>query len=160
MRASIGIPATLISALLLAAPCAHAGTATLTVSASILSNSNCRFFSPPAALSFGNLDPGNPVDVTVSTTIRFRCMGSAPIATFLITDDDGLHETAPDANRMQHAALPGAFLPYGLTLAPESATVPKNAPQILTVTGTVRGVDYLNAFAGIYADTVVITLEP
>lgn len=138
----------------------HAADHAITVSAVVLSKSNCKFSSASAALAFGTLDPGNPVDVTVSTTVGFRCMGSAPIATFLITDDDGMHETAPNRNRMQRTSLPASFLPYGMTLSPATATVPKNAPQILTVTGTVLGVDYQNAAAGTYADTVVVTIEP
>lgn len=161
MRSAIGIPGSAIAGFLLLATCCHAGAlASLDISATILSQSNCKFTSASAALAFGTLDPGNPVDVTVSTTIGFRCMGSAPVATFLITDDDGLHEILPDGNRMRHAALPAQFLPYEMTLNPVTGSVPKNVPQTLTVTGTVRGVDYLNAFAGIYADTVVITLEP
>ena len=161
MRAAIGIPVSAIAGLLLAATCCHGGAfASLAVSASILSKSNCKFSSASSALSFGNLDPGNPVDVIVSTTIGFRCMGSAPVATYLITDDDGMHDILPDGNRMRHTALPARFLPYQMTLNPVSGSVPKNVPQTLTVTGTVRGVDYQNAFAGDYADSVVITLEP
>jgi len=132
----------------------------LTVSAVVPSKSICKFSSGSASLSFGTLDPGNPVDVTLSTTIGFRCMGSAPVATFLITDDDGMNELAPDGNRMAHLSLPGSFLPYELTLSPATATVPKNAPQVLTVTGTVRGVDYQGAPEGAYSDSVVISIEP
>lgn len=137
-----------------------AASSTLTVSATVLSKSNCKFSTATSALAFGSLDPGNPVDVTVSTTIGFRCMGSAPVATFLITDDDGLHEILPAGNRMQHVALPAQFLPYEMTLAPVTGTVPKNVPQTLTVTGTVRGASYQNAYAGNYADTVVISIAP
>lgn len=138
----------------------YAADQTVTVSAVVISKSICKFSSASAALAFGTLDPGNPVDVTVSTTIGFRCMGSAPIATFMITDDDGLHETAPDGNQMQRTSLPAEFLPYSMTLAPTTDTVPKNAPQILTVTGTVMGVDYQNVAAGDYSDTVVISIDP
>jgi len=138
----------------------YAADQTITVSAVVLSKSICKFSTATSALAFGTLDPGNPVDVTVSTTIGFRCMGSAPVATFLITDDDGLQETAPDRNRMRHGSLPAAYLPYGMTLSPTTATVPKNAPQILTVTGTVLGADYRNAAWGNYTDTVVISINP
>lgn len=146
---------------LLALSCCYAGSsATVTVSAVVLSKNICKFSSASAVLAFGTLDPGNPVDVTVSTTIGFRCLGSASVATFLITDDDGMNELVTDGNRMAHLFLPATFLPYGMTLSPTTATVPKNAPQVLTVTGTVRGVDYQGAFAGSYSDTVVISIDP
>ena len=137
-----------------------ASSASINVSSVVLSKSICKFSSASAALAFGTLDPGNPVDVTVSTTIGFRCMGSAPMATYMITDDDGLHETSPDRNRMQNASLPTEYLPYDMTLSPTTATIAKNAPQILTVIGTVLGVDYQGAYAGNYADTVVLTIVP
>lgn len=132
----------------------------ITVSAVVLSKSICKFSSASATLSFGTLDPGNPVDVTASTTIGFRCMGSAPVATFLLTDDDGLYESAPNRNRMRHVSLPAAYLPYGMTLSPLTAAVPKNLPQLLTVTGTVLGADYRDVPWGSYTDTVVISINP
>jgi len=137
-----------------------ASSSSVTVSATVLSKSICKFSSASAALAFGTLDPVTPVDVTVSTTIGFRCMGSAPMATFLITDDDGLNELVPDGNRMQHVSIPASFLPYSMTLSPTTATVPKNAPQILTITGTVLGIEYQDAAAGNYSDAVVISIDP
>jgi len=138
----------------------YAADQAITVSVVVLSKSICKFSSGSASLSFGTLDPGNPVDVTLSTTIGFRCMGSAPVATFLITDDDGMNELLRDGNRMAHLSVPGTYLPYEMTLSPATATVPKSAPQVLTVTGTVRGVDYQGAPAGAYSDSVVISIEP
>ncbi len=132
----------------------------LTVSASVLSKSVCKFNTKTSALDFGNLDPGSASNVTAVTTIGFKCVGSAPMATFLITQDDGLNETGPGNNRMQHATVLTEFLPYTLSLSPTSATVPKNSPQTLTVTGTVIAADYQNAFIGSYADSVVITIDP
>ncbi|MGB9628100.1 MAG: spore coat protein U domain-containing protein [Thermodesulfobacteriota bacterium] len=140
---------------------AYAGdTSVVSVSGVVLSKSECKFNSKTASLSFGNLDPSNPVDRTVSTAITFRCGGSAPMATFSITDDDGLYETGPDQNRMKHTTIPSEYLLYNLTLNPTSGTVPKNTNQTLTITGTVKGVDYQDAPAGNYSDTVVISIEP
>ena len=146
--------------LLAAAPALAASSVAVAVSAVILTKSNCRFSTNAATLAFGDLDPGNPVDVTVSAPIGFRCNGGPPTAVFLVTDDDGLYETAPDANRMRHAILPGTFLPYAFSVAPGSGTVPRNTPQILTVTGTVRGADYQAAAAGDYSDTVLVSINP
>lgn len=136
------------------------GPNSVNVSAALLSKSNCRFNTAVSAINFGSLDPANPVDVTVSTSVTFVCRGSAPAATFSINDDDGLYEGGPDGNQMLHATLPVTYLPYSLSLSPNSATVPKNATQTLTITGTVLGSDYQNAFMGSYSDTVVISIVP
>ena len=132
----------------------------VSVTATVLSRSQCRFNSNTAALNFANLDPANPVDRTVNTSITFRCGGSAPSATFSITDDDGLYEVGSGRNRMRHTTTFTEYLPYSLALSPTSGTVPKNTDQTVTVTGTVRGVDYQNAATGNYSDSVVITIEP
>lgn len=140
---------------------AHAGgTNSLLVSATVLSKSNCKFNSATSAVNFGNLNPGNSTDVTANTAITFRCIGSAPIATFSITQDDGLYESGPSANRMRHATITTEYLPYTLTLNPASGTVAKNTVQTLTITGTVKASDYGIASAGAYADTVVISIVP
>lgn len=132
----------------------------MTVSAVILTKSNCQFITKAATLAFGALDPGNPVDVTVSAPIGFRCNGGPPTSVFLVTDDDGSNETVPDGNRMRHATLPGTFLPYAFSVTPVSGSVPRNTPQTLTVTGTVLGTDYQLAAPGDYSDTVLVSVNP
>lgn len=140
---------------------AYAGdTSIVIVSATVLSKSECKFNSKTASLSFGNLDTSNPVDRVVSTSITFRCGGSVPMATFSITDDDGLYETGPNQNRMRHTTITSEYLSYSLTLEPTSGTVPKNTNQTLTITGTIKGVDYQDATAGSYSDTIVISISP
>jgi hypothetical protein len=137
-----------------------AGGQSVSVSAVILSNSICRFDNPPTALNFGTLDPANSSDVTVITTTQFRCAGNAPIAAYAITDDDGLYETAANANRMQHATNPAAYLPYTFSYNPVSGTTPKNVWTTLTITGTVTAVAYQPALVGAYTDTVVLSIVP
>ncbi len=149
-----------VLALLAGAQALAASSAAVTVSAVILTRSNCRFITGAAALPFGDLDPGNPVNVTLSVPVRFRCNGGPPTAVYLVTDDDGMYETGPDARRMRHATLPGTYLPYEFSVSPASGTIPRNTPQTLTVTGTVRGTDYQGAAAGDYADTVVVSINP
>ncbi len=134
---------------------------TVSVTATVLSKSNCKFRPPKtAALNFGTLDPANPVDKNASATIIFYCAGSAPMATFFISDDDGLYETGPDASRMKHTTITTEYLPYSFTVSPTSGTVLKNTDQTLTISGTVLGVDYQDASVGAYSDTVVISIEP
>lgn len=133
----------------------------LSVTATVISRGNCTFRSKTASLDFGSLDPANPIDKSVNTTIIYRCQaqGNRPI-TFTITDDDGLYKTGPNAPRMRHTTQPTQYLPYSLALNPTSGTVPKTTDFPLTVTGTVRGVDYQNAAMGSYSDTVVISIDP
>jgi hypothetical protein len=133
----------------------------ITINAVILSSSNCRF-SPPktAAVNFGTLDPTNPVNVTVSASVVIRCSGSSPLATFGITDDDGLNETGPNANRMLHTVTAGQYIPYSLSYLPTSATIPRNTNQTITITGSLNGADYQSSIAGIYTDVVTLTVVP
>lgn len=154
----------LIALVLVAFPavCHAGGTTAVSISATILSQNNCRFRSggPPPALAFGTIDPAGSDDVTATASIDFRCMGSAPVATYSITDDDGLYETGPDANRMRHATLPAEFLPYEMSLSPASGTVNKGVWTPLTITGMVRSTNFRNAAAGNYSDSVVISINP
>lgn len=139
---------------------AHAGTATLAVSATVLSKSNCRFNTRTSALNFGALDPATSPDVTATATVPFICLGSAPVAAFSISDDGGLHRAGPGNRRMRHGTATTEFLPYSLTLSPASGTLPKNVGSNLTVTGTVLGTSYRGALAGDYSDTVVLSILP
>ncbi len=140
---------------------AHAGgTNSLLVSATVLSKNICKFNTASSTINFGNLNAANSTDVTASATITFRCLGSAPVAAYAITQDDGLYETGPSANRMRHATITTEYLPYTLTFNPASGTVAKNVPQNVTITGTVKASDYRTVAAGAYSDTVVISIVP
>ncbi len=137
-----------------------AGTNSLLVSATVLSKSICKFNSATSTLNFGAVNGSSSVDVTASTTITYRCLGSAPVATYAITQNSGLYKTGPSANRMRHTTITTEYLPYTLTLNPVSGTVPKNTPQTLTITGTLKAVDYQTVAAGAYSDSVVVTIIP
>jgi spore coat protein U-like protein len=148
------------AALAACAPALAGGAHTLAISATIVSKNICRFTNAgPSALAFGAIDPssGSAVVATMSTT--FRCTGSDPVATYLVTSDDGLNESGPGAPRMLHAVTAGNFLPYALDL-PQTASVPRNVVQTLTVTGTIAPSSFANALVGAYADTVVLTIAP
>lgn len=121
----------------------------------------CRFSSRNAALNFGLLDPANPVDVNANTTIVVRCGGSDPDITFFLDDDDGLYEAGPDLNRMRNTVVTTEYLPYTLSFNPPSGTtIPRNVNVTVTISGTVTGLDYRNAYIGSYSDTVVISITP
>ncbi len=131
-----------------------------TASATILSKNQCRFLSNNFTLDFGNLAPTSGASVNASATVDFRCRGSDPVASYSISDDDGLHETGPNANRMQSAVNPAIYIPYSLSLNPLNGNALKNVSQTLTVSGTINGPDYQFAIPGVYTDLVVISILP
>ncbi|MHC1697415.1 MAG: spore coat protein U domain-containing protein [Geobacteraceae bacterium] len=139
---------------------ADAASNNLIVGATVISKSNCKFNSAASAIDFGALDPGNTTDVVKSTTVDFVCHGSAPLATYAISTDDGRYESGFGAYRMRNSLQLTEYLPYSLSLTPTTGTIPKNATRTLTITGTVTSQDYRAAYAGNYADTVVISLTP
>ena len=149
----------LASGAVLASGGAAAQSAVVSIAATVLSKSNCKFDNTTATLAFGTLNPANSGDATASATIGFKCSGSAPNASFSITHDSGQYETLPNANRMKHATLT-EYLSYGVGLSPTNATVPKNSQQTLTITGTVPEAAYQNAHWGAYTDSVVVTIQP
>lgn len=141
-------------------PALAGGGTVVSVGATVLSNSNCKFNNPPsAALAFGNIDPSSGANATATATLTIRCGGASPSVTFALSHDSGLHETGPDANRLKHATL-NEYLPYGFTLTPSSGTIPKNTNQTITIDGTITPASFQNATMGTYADTVVVTLNP
>ncbi len=133
---------------------------TVSVQATVLSKSNCRFSAATATLSFGNIDISSSNDIVVTTNITIRCGGAAPLATFVITDDDGLYETGINQNRLRHSTDTTAFIPYSFTVNPFSATIPRNTNTSITLRGTILAQDYANAIAGLYQDTVTLSINP
>ena len=135
-----------------------AGNNPINISATILSINNCRFRTAGTALAFGNLDPANPVVVNASGTIDFRCQGASGMAVFVISQNGGLNPLGPQ-NQMEHVTLPGAFIPYTLSLVHAAPPIPKNVWFTLTINGTVLGPDY-QVPPGNYQDTVVVSIVP
>lgn len=137
-----------------------APTFNFTVGAVVLSKNQCRFLNNNITLDFGNLDPTSGANVNATTSVNFRCQGADPIASYAIGDDDGLHETGPDAGRMQHSVNPAFYIPYSLSMTPLIGNAPKNVDQVLTIDGSIAGADYQLAIPGIYTDLVVISILP
>jgi len=140
-------------------PARSADAGSLNVSAVVLSKSNCKFDAGAMTLNFGTIDPSASSPAAASTTKGFSCAGSATNATFAISAADGLHSTGPGMRRLKHAAA-AEYMAYSLTLSPTSATVPKNSAQTLTVTGSIDPTEFQDRSAGVYSDTVTITLTP
>ena len=134
---------------------------TMAVSATVLSSSNCKFNVPKSTtLAFGAIDPSGSLNATATGSLVVRCGGSAANATFTLTDDSGLNETGVGAYRMQHSVTATAYLAYSVSYSPQSATIPKNTDQTITITGIVTPAQYGNAIAGNYTDTVTVTVSP
>jgi spore coat protein U-like protein len=133
-----------------------ADTNTLSVSANVVGT--CKFNVATSTLPFGALDPTSAADATASGSVTFWCTNGA---SFTVSDDDGLYETGVNANRMRHATDVTQFIPYGLTLSPTTGTgTGPSTPITLTIDGLISNANYVNAMAGDYADTVVITVSP
>lgn len=155
----------ILTAICLLLLCSSGATAAasmqLQVSATVLSQNQCRFSTATSTLPFGIIDPLNTVtDVTVSTSLVFRCGGRDAVATYIVTDNGGAHPDATGGHQMQNVLVTTSFLPYTLTYSPATGSVPKNINQTLTVTATIHPNDFQTALAGDYLDTVVLSIDP
>lgn len=140
---------------------ASAGAQALTVTATVLSKSNCKFSGAAASsLDFGSVNPASGSDAVATATRTFTCAGSANTATYLVTAGDGLWSTGVGARRMRHATDTTQYLAYSLSVSPSTGNIAKNATGTLTITGRITPSQFANAVAGSYSDTVVITLSP
>jgi len=151
--------------LLGAAGLSWADTSTLAVSAVVVSKNNCKFATgtSPVAMVTNNgtgIDPSLTAIATGNSTATFTCNGASSAATFTVTTNDGAHASGPGLRRMQHATLATNFLPYALAVSPSSATVSKGTPVTVTMTASVLSIDYQDAVAGTYSDTVTVTVSP
>jgi spore coat protein U-like protein len=154
-------PLALTFAGVLLASSAEAGDGALvSVSATVLSKSNCKFTTSTASVPFGSMDAAMSADRVVPATLNYRCQGSAPVAAFAFSTDDGLHEAGPGLPRMRHATVLTEYLPYSLGLSPVSGTINKGVVGTLTLTGTVTPASVANAVSGSFSDTVTVTLLP
>lgn len=143
-----------------AAPAASAATGTLSVSAVVLTASNCKFRPGSGSLlDFGTIDPSSLTNKTANVTLVVRCQGSSDPATFVVTAGDGSFSTGPAQPRMRHAVNVAEFLGYSLN-TPVSGTIPKGVDSNVVITGTVTPAQFQNAIAGAFSDTVQLTLSP
>jgi spore coat protein U-like protein len=154
--------ALLVTALVCITGPLHAqGAGSFTVSAVVLSKSNCKFVGGNSGtLDFSSLDPSATSDAVATVSFTIRCGGSAPNATFALSAGDGLWASSPGSQRMRHLTTTTEFLAYSLSFSPASATIPKNTDQAIVVTGRITPAGMQSALAGSYSDTVAITVSP
>ncbi len=156
MKKLVGLAMFLGLVLVLTGVSMAADSNTVTVTANVIGT--CKFNSATSTLAFGGLDPSTGLDVNASTSTTFWCTKNA---TYSVTDDDGLYDTGPNANRMRHATTLTEFIPYTFTYNPTSGTGNgRTLPITLNINGTVTFANYQDAASGDYSDTVVISITP
>jgi hypothetical protein len=144
----------------IASPSCAASTQVITVSAAVLSNSNCSFRAGTVGLlSLPAIDPSQATTYSTTGTLRIRCAGAAGIASYGISNNNGLYGAGPTSLRMRHSTQTTQFLNYSLSY-PATGTTPKNVVTTLTITASVTQSAYQNAVPGSYQDTVVLTISP
>ena len=129
-------------------------TATVTVSANVVGT--CKFASGDTVV-FGTLDPsvGTNVNGTIAQPTTFWCTKGT---TYTITDDDGLSEDGT-THRVKHASL-AEYIPYSFAYTGTGTGAGAGPTNRITmdIISAVQGTDYINASAGSYADTVILTI--
>lgn len=125
-----------------------------TVNVSATVTGNCRFLSG-GSVAF-TLDPAiGGVATGAVTQPTFWCTNGT---TYTVTDDDGANASG-GTHRMQRGAT-GEFIPYTFTYTPGGTGGGRNATRTMDIASTVAELDYINATAGLYTDTVTLTITP
>lgn len=125
------------------------GTNTVAVSGTVLGT--CSITGGTAAL--GLIDPAGvgPVNAVV-TQPQVTCSNGTP---YTITDDDGTNETGLNANRMTDGTN---FIAYAFNYTAAGTGTGGAVP--MNITASVAQPDYNGKPAGIYNDTVTLTVTP
>ncbi len=127
-----------------------AGTNTVAVSGTVLGT--CSITGGTAAL--GLIDPAGVGPVSAVVTLpQVTCSNGTP---YTITDDDGANESGPNANRMSDGA--GNVMAYSFTYT--GAGTGTGLAVNMDVAASVAQLDYAGKPAGIYNDTVTLTVTP
>src|SRR5687768_4429423 len=82
-----------LAGILAAAVCgpALADAMNMSVSATVLSQSNCRFRNVLSLLlDFGNINPASGINAVATTSFTIRCSGNADPATYTVSGGNGL----------------------------------------------------------------------
>ena len=154
--ASLGL---LAVGLLSIAP-AFAASTTHSLSLSATVTGICKFNTAgPTAVTIANsggaIDPTVAVDATGTANVLFRCTTGTTSA---ISANNGSNFLV--TRRVMFGALP---MPYSLALAGNAQVGSGHGAgqdKTLAVTATIIQADFINATAGAYTDTVVLTITP
>ncbi|MBI5237987.1 MAG: spore coat protein U domain-containing protein [Deltaproteobacteria bacterium] len=153
MKRLILIAAAIITAVMVSSTAMAVGTNTMTVTASV--TGVCKFSATTSTLAFGALDASVATAATATTGVNFWCTKGT---TYSVADDSGLYNSG--GPRMRHATVLTEFIPYSIVYGAAGTGSGKNTAITLTVDGTIANADYVDAQAGAYSDTVVLTVNP
>ena len=145
----------LLGALLLPLGAQAGDSANMNVTANVLAT--CKFTDTPDA-AFGTLDASVGNDVTATSAVKFWCTKNAA---YTLNVGNGANYNTGASTRQMRGPTAADLIPYSLT--PGTATgqgLGKNSPVTVTLTGTVLGVNYVNAAVGAYSDVVQLTIAP
>lgn len=133
--------------------CALEQLATMEASAVIVPR--CRVESP-ADVSFGELDPGRALDVTVSSTVRVACTRGT---TYRVLFDNGRAYDSERASRAMRRNT-GERLPYALIAEGDRGIATGwQRPLEVRLRASIRSQDYVNLPGGTYEDVLRISIE-
>jgi len=154
MRKSFLLVLSVVMLMLASSVSFAADTGTVNINATVVGT--CKFTTNSANINV-TLDPSVGGTVNGTASLVFWCTKNA---SYTVSDDDGLYETGVDANRVFNSTA-NEYIPYSFSYTPTSGTGngPAN-PITLNLTASFAQVDYQNASAGIYTDTVTITVNP
>lgn len=130
---------------------------TLAVSAFVLDKGNCSI-TTPNPLNFGSLNAMTPVLVTKTVDVIVNCKGIGGGNAVFVID----YVNPPTTYVLTHTtpAVTADVIPYSLNL-PLTGSAPKNNSNVIvTLTGTIQALDYLNAPMGGYTHTAPIQVMP
>ena len=141
---------------------AFAASATHSLGVTATVTGNCRFNTAgPTAVTIANsagaIDPTVATDATGTANVLYRCTTGTTSA---ITADNGLNFTT--SRRVRIPATTN-YMPFSLLLAGGAQLGTGHGAgqdKTLAVTATILQADFINAAAGAYTDTVVLTITP
>lgn len=150
---------TTIAALLLtASPALAAVQGLLAVSANVVGKGKCTLATPPP-LNFGNLDGFNPVDISKTVTLSISCTGIGNSGTTFVVEV--VNPMPPGTPTLKHTTPPSsAYIPYAIDLPQDFFAEKNKSNYSLTITGTVKGIDYELAPLGGYTDSITLQVTP
>ncbi len=125
----------------------------VTINATVLASCS---FSVPASTITATLDPAQG-DVTAqgSPQLQILCTGDT---NYTISADNGLHYDGQ--NRRVFNATANAYIPYQFDWNPKSGSAQALTPITVDTQATFRVVDFQGKPAGVYTDTVTLTVTP
>lgn len=130
-------------------------TEEMQVAATILDRGHCSFETPgPYLINFDPaLDPFAPVERNASVTFQVRCQGVGRHGSTAIVNREGAEQLYLRKGLDDRIA-------YKLNLPTSKPVLQNNQPVDITVTATIAENAYRNASAGLYSDTITMTVEP